>query len=230
MIEVYPHKRFRGVYWISAKGEERVATRNLALGRKVYGEKLVKVKGIEYRIWDPFRSKLSAAILKGMKELSIKPNLRVLYLGVATGTTASHISDIIGKRGILYGVDFAPRIMREFIDNVCAFRRNIVPILADARFPKAYRMLVGPVDVIYCDVAQPRQADILIDNAKFFLKEEGRFLLAVKARSIDVVKRPSRVYEREISILEREEFKIDERISLEPYSKDHLMVTGRKKS
>jgi len=230
-VKVISHPYFRGVYKVVLEdGSERLATKNLTPGKTVYGERLVKIEGEEYRIWDPFRSKLAAAMMKGMKSLPIKENGRVLYLGAASGTTASHVSDIVGKDGFVYCIEFSPRSIRDLIDNVCRFRENMAPILADARFPMRYATLVSRVDVIYCDVAQPEQARILADNAKIFLKKAGWIMLAVKARSIDVTKEPSEIYRREIDVLKRERFKISEVINLEPYEKDHTMVIAQFKA
>jgi len=230
-VKVISHPYFRGVYKVVLEdGSERLATKNLTPGKTVYGERLVKIEGEEYRIWDPFRSKLAAAMMKGMKSLPIKENGRVLYLGAASGTTASHVSDIVGKDGFVYCIEFSPRSIRDLIDNVCRFRENMAPILADARFPMRYATLVSRVDVIYCDIAQPEQARILADNAKIFLKKEGWIMLAVKARSIDVTKEPSEIYKREIDVLKRERFKISEVINLEPYEKDHTMVIAQFKA
>ena len=230
-VKLFPHPNFRGVYKLVLEdGSERLATKNLTPGKNVYGERLIKIEGEEYRVWDPFRSKLAAAMMKGMKSLPIKENGRVLYLGAASGTTASHVSDIVGKDGFVYCIEFSPRSIRDLIDNVCRFRENMAPILADARFPMRYATLVSRVDVIYCDIAQPEQARILADNAKIFLKKEGWIMLAVKARSIDVTKEPSEIYKREIDVLKRERFKISEVINLEPYEKDHTMVIAQFKA
>lgn len=188
---------------------------------------MVKYKGQEYRVWDPFRSKLAAAILKGLKSVPIQPRQKVLYLGAASGTTPSHVSDIVGPEGHVYCVEFAPRVLRELVDNVCAFRGNMSPILADARLPDSYRMLVGVMDDVYCDIAQPEQARVLADNADMFLRKNGGAMLAIKARSIDVSKPPSEIYEREIKILQKRDFKILEVIHLEPYDKAHLMVVAK---
>ena len=162
-----------------------------------------------------------------MKNLPIKKNSKVLYLGAASGTTASHVSDLVGKDGYVYCIEFSPRSIRDLIDNVCRFRVNMAPILADARFPMRYAPLMSKVDVIYCDVAQPEQARILADNAKIFLKKDGGIMLAIKARSIDVTKEPSEVYRREINVLKGEGFDISEIIDLEPYEKDHRMIIAQ---
>jgi len=229
-VEVRSHPEFPGIYEVTLEdGSTRLATRNLAPGRVVYGEKLITYEGVEYRLWDPYRSKLAAAILKGLEVVPIKPGCRVLYLGAASGTTASHVSDIIGEGGHVYCVEFAPRAIRELLNNVCRFRLNMSPILADARLPSGYSTLVGKVDVIYCDIAQPEQAKILADNARLYLKRDGWIMLAIKARSIDVTKEPKELYEREIKTLKKNNFEVKEVIRLEPYEKDHVMVTAEYK-
>jgi len=225
-IEVRPHPGFPSVFEaLHEDGSRRLATRNLTPGRSVYGERLVKHKGVEYRYWDPFRSKLAAAIFKNVKSVPIQPHHRVLYLGAASGTTASHVSDIVGKEGRVYCVEFSSRSMRELVNNVCSFRPNMLPILADARSPEKYACLVGErVSDVYCDIAQPEQAKILADNANLFLGRHGWAILVVKAQSIDVTKSPVEIYEKEISILEDRGFQIRETIHLEPYDKAHAMV------
>jgi len=223
--EVKPHPHFPGIYWaIMEDGSRKLATKNLTPGKNVYGERLVKHKGAEYRLWDPFRSKFAAAILKGLEKVPIKPGDKVLYLGAASGTTASHVSDIVGEMGHVYCIEFASRAIRELVNNVCAFRSNMSPILADARFPESYSALVEKVDNIYCDIAQPEQAKVLADNADLFLKPDGWIMLAIKAQSIDVTKEPSDIYKREISILKTRGFQIREIIHLEPYDKAHAMI------
>ncbi|OYT60646.1 MAG: fibrillarin [Desulfurococcales archaeon ex4484_217_1] len=223
-VNVKPHDKFEGVYIVELEdGSLKIATKNLAPGKRVYGERLFKIEGVEYREWNPYRSKLGAAILKGISDVPLKKGTKVLYLGVATGTTASHVSDIIGLEGKLYGVEFAYRVMREFV-TLAEIRKNLYPILADARLPHTYRNIVEEVDVIYSDVAQPEQAKLVADNADYFLKEGGYLLLAIKARSIDVTAEPSDVYKREIYTLKNRGFKILDVVHLEPYDKDHAMV------
>lgn len=204
-----------------------MATKNLAVGKKVYGERLVSFKDVEYRIWDPFRSKLAAAILKGLTMVPIKRNHKVLYLGAASGTTASHVSDIVGVKGHVYCVEFSPRSMRELVNKPCVSRINMTPILDDARTPEKYAMFVEKVDEIYCDVAQPEQAKIAGDNAEFFLKEDGWIMLAVKSQSIDVTKEPVEVYRNEGNVLRSFGFAIKDVVQLEPYIKAHAMIVSK---
>jgi|Deesub1362B_J571_1020462.scaffolds.fasta_scaffold10014_3 fibrillarin-like pre-rRNA processing protein len=219
------HEKFENIYWaiFEDTGEKKLATKNLAPGYAVYGERLIKYKGEEYRLWDPYRSKLAAAILRGINFVPIKTGDRILYLGAATGSTSSHCSDIVGPNGIVYCVEFSPRVLRELV-GVTEHHKNMIPLLEDARFPWKYRMLVPQVDVIYQDVAQPEQAKILADNAEFFLKPNGWALLAIKARSVDVTAEPSEVYKKEIETLEKRNFEIKDVVHLEPFDKAHAFL------
>jgi fibrillarin-like pre-rRNA processing protein len=222
---VRPHDPFEGVYWVTLEeGSKRLATKNLAPGISVYGERLIESSGTEFRTWDAYRSKLAAAILRKIDSLPIKPGKAVLYLGSASGTTASHVSDIVEERGRVYCVEFAQRSMRELIDTLCQHRSNVYPIMADARLPEKYKALVDRVDVIYSDVAQPEQAKILADNADLFLKPKGSVLIAIKSRSVDVTMEPTDVFNQETGILRARHFDILQTVRLEPYEKDHALV------
>jgi fibrillarin-like pre-rRNA processing protein len=228
-VKVKPHPQFPAIFQVTLEdGSQRLATRNLTPGRNVYGERLIRYGGVEYRLWDAFRSKLAAAILKNLKTVPIKPEHKVLYLGAASGTTASHVSDIVGERGRVYCVEFAARALRELVNNVCAYRVNMLPILEDARFPEKYAVFISAkVDDIYCDIAQPEQAKILADNADVFLKSSGWIMLAVKAQSIDVTKEPEEVYKSEVRVLENRGFRIEDVVHLEPYDKAHAMIVAQ---
>jgi len=214
----------QGVYWLMVDGEEKIATINLAPGVKVYGERLIIDKGIEYRLWDPFRSKLSVVIIKGLKTLPLREGSKVLYLGASTGTTASHVSDIIGDKGIIFCVEVSPRVAREFMERCVKYRKNMIPILEDARKHENYHSIFGHVDLVYCDIAQPDQTDIAIANCKHFLKKNGHLLLVVKSRSIDVTKKPSKVFKEEEEKIEKAGFKVEQVIELEPFDKDHALI------
>ena len=223
--DVKKHESFEGVYWALLEDHaRRLATKNLAPGINVYGERLVTDGENEYRTWDAYRSKLAAAILRHLDALPIRHGKNVLYLGSASGTTASHVSDIVEDEGRVYCVEFAQRSMRELIDALCEHRHNVYPILADARMPERYRATVDQVDVIYSDVAQPEQAKILADNADLFLTENGEALIAIKSRSVDVTRDPADVFKQEIEILRRRNFRVIQTVRLEPYEKDHALV------
>ena len=216
-------------FWIKSNGEQSLATENLVPGNQVYKEKLVSKKGTEYRLWDPFRSKLAAAIMNGLNEFPFENKTKVLYLGVSAGTTVSHISDIVGPSGIVFAVEHASRVARDFLDRVASHRKNIIPILQDARKPSEYFSVFGKVDVVYVDIAQPDQTRIAIENCDMFLKKGGLFFLVIKPRSIDVTKSPKKIIEEETEKL-KNEFEIIQSIDLRPYDKDHGMVVAKFKN
>jgi len=205
---------FPGVY----KEKGKLYTINTSPGNRVYGEHLIIEEGTEYRSWNPYKSKLAAAILKGLKEMPIKRNSRVLYLGAANGTTASHISDI-AVDGIIYAVEISSRAMRDLV-KVCKIRKNIIPILADASKPESYDMIVNCADLIYQDISQRDQVGIFIKNMEKF---GGNGILMVKARSIDVSAPPRKIFEKVKKEIENK-FEIKESIYLNPYSKDHMAL------
>jgi fibrillarin-like rRNA methylase len=139
------------------------------------------------------------------------------------------VSDIVGKKGRVYCVEFAQRSFRDLVNNASKNRRNMTPIFGDARFPEKYRSIVQGVETVYADIAQPDQARILSENTEQYLSEEGEFLLAVKARSIDVSEDPSTIFRRERTLLEAKGYKVKEMIRLDPFEKDHCMILGSKR-
>ncbi|MFX1310577.1 MAG: fibrillarin-like rRNA/tRNA 2'-O-methyltransferase, partial [Promethearchaeota archaeon] len=151
-IEIRNHPKFHNIFITGPQDRLKLYTKNLDVGKRVYGEKLINYKGIEYREWDPFRSKLAALILENPISNFLSESLKCLYLGASSGTTISHLSDIISS-GIIYGVEFSERSIRQLIQNT-SNRKNIVPILGDARFPNNYaKYIFTNVDMIYQDVA-----------------------------------------------------------------------------
>jgi rRNA 2'-O-methyltransferase fibrillarin len=228
LIEQHRHS---GVFIARGK-EDALCTKNLVPGEKVYGEKLVKLKNSnglldeEFRVWNPFRSKLAAAILGGIDDIYIKPGMKILYLGAANGTTVSHISDIIGNTGQLYAVEFSHRSGRDLL-SLAKKRTNIIPIIEDARHPYKYRMFLSMVDLIFSDVAQPDQARIISINASYFLRTGGYFIISIKASCIDSTVDTSLVFSKEIQKLQKEGFRPSEQITLEPYERDHAIIIGR---
>jgi len=209
--------------------ENTLFTKNMIIGDSVYGEKLTTViegrDKIEYRQWNPFRSKIAAAILCDVGQIYMPPGSKVLYLGAASGTTVSHVSDIVGLEGLVYAVEFAPRPGRDLID-LSRKRRNIIPIIEDARYPRKYCMLIKMVDTIFADVAQPNQADIVGLNAQFFLKDEGHVVISIKANCIDRTDKPEVVFANEVTKMKEKGMEVREPLSLEPYQLGHAVVVG----
>jgi rRNA 2'-O-methyltransferase fibrillarin len=142
----------------------------------------------------------------------------------------------------VYAVEFSPRSGRDLI-NMAKKRTNVIrelivhevmgrlltqrlAIVEDARLPQRYRMLLSTVDVIFADVAQPDQARIVAVNADQFLKNGGHAIISIKASCIDSTAKPEVVFAREVELLRSYKFKPLEQVTLEPYERDHAMVTG----
>ena len=196
-------------------------TENLTPGRSVYGERLVAVRGVEYRQWDPQRSKLAALLLKGWKILPLDRASQVLYLGAASGTTVSHVSDI-ALEGTVFAVEISRRVFQKLLD-LAESRHNVLPILADASKPDAYAGTVGRVDLVYQDIAQRDQVEILHRNLRF-LNPDGAVILIVKSRSVDVAREPAAVYRGVESALRKRGLHILGTIPLDPFQRDHAAV------
>merc|ERR1711990_793635 len=225
-VVVEPH-RHQGMFVAKGK-EDALCTLNLVPGESVYGEKRISVEGeegnkVEYRVWNPFRSKIAAAVLGGIDNCEFKPGAKVLYLGAASGTTVSHVSDLVGETGQVFAVEFSQRVGRDLV-NMAKKRTNIVPIVEDARHPQKYRMLIPMVDVIFADIAQPDQARILAHNAHMFVKNRGHFVIAIKATCVDSTLAPEVVYQNEVQKLKEEKFRPVDMMTLEPYERDHAVV------
>ncbi|MCD6483250.1 MAG: fibrillarin-like rRNA/tRNA 2'-O-methyltransferase [Candidatus Aenigmarchaeota archaeon] len=214
---------FPGVFRIG----DDLFTKNLVPGEKVYGERLVKINGVEYRFWDPFRSKPASAIKKGLKTFPLEEDSNILYLGAATGTTISHFSDI-AKNGVIYAVEISEVPYRKLMD-LSKKRFNIVPILADARKEKEYSdFIFGKVNVVYCDISQPDEVEIFIRNCEKYLKDDGYGMVAVKSRSIDVVKDPMEIYREAEKKIKAVGYEHLETVKLDPFEKDHAIIVCKK--
>ncbi|MEM2142019.1 MAG: fibrillarin-like rRNA/tRNA 2'-O-methyltransferase [Candidatus Thorarchaeota archaeon] len=225
-MKIAPHK-FPGVFTISDERGYQLGTRALVAGQSVYGERTITENDTEYRLWSPRRSKLAAAIQNGLQEFPIQPGSHVLYLGAASGTTVSHVSDIVGPEGCVFAVEFSATVARALFQ-LAHVRQNVNPIVADARHPTQYLPLLRtPVDVVYQDVAQPDQARILALNMRAASSYGGWGMIAIKARSVSSTTPVTEIYRRETAALESLGLEVVERVMLDPFERDHIMVTVR---
>ena len=192
-------------------------------GDRVYGETLRTVGGVEYRQWDPFRSKLAAYLLKANP--SAAPwgaGASTLYLGGGHGTTASHLSDVVQDAPIFL-IEKSPTAFAPLL-SLARRRTNLLPILADAQLPERYQADVGRVGFLYQDVAQRQQAAIFVENARACLAPDGRGLLMLKVRSVSQ-RRPANVIVRDArQELTRAGFTVEHEVSLAPFSKEHVAL------
>ncbi len=214
---------FEGIY----SDNKSIYTKNLLPGKKVYGEKLLSDGENEYREWNPYRSKYCAALKNGLLKNIFFAGSKVLYLGSAEGTTISHISDIVGDEGFVFGVDVSETAMQKLLE-LSEKRSNIFPILGDAQLPAEYTEEVGcEIDALFQDISQRNQTEIFLRNS-FMLKKEGFGALSLKTKSISQTEKKEDIVAMEQEKLS-EEFEILQVISLEPYEKEHYLILVRKK-
>jgi fibrillarin-like pre-rRNA processing protein len=209
---------------VIALDDQRIATKNLAPGQRVYDEDLLTIDGAEWRTWDPTRSKLGAYLIKGGRHFPLDEKSRVVYLGAANGTTPSHVSDVVSQ-GLLVAVEFSPRSFRDLL-RMSSPRQNVVPVLADAWRPELYERYVGRVDLLFQDIAQRQQAQIFVKNLERFRPPWG--IISVKARSVNVAAHPRDVYDQVArDITELSGYEVVEVVDLGPFEKDHAAIVVR---
>ena len=207
--------------------KNRLFTPNITPGQSFFKEVIVHEGGREFREWDCRRSKLAAAIATGCKNIFVRNSNVILYLGAAHGYTVSYLSDIVGNGGFIFALDSAPRVVRDLVFLAKA-RKNVAPMLADAAHPETYINKISQVDVVYQDIAQKQQAEIFMKNMDMFLKPGGYGMIAVKARSIDVTKKPSVLFNDVRKLIENKYPVVDFRV-LDPFEKDHCFIICKKK-
>ncbi|MBN1803401.1 MAG: fibrillarin-like rRNA/tRNA 2'-O-methyltransferase [Candidatus Lokiarchaeota archaeon] len=226
-FEIRNHPKFYNVYISGNPENPKLFTKNLIPGISVYGERLIQFRDFEYREWDPYRSKLAALLIKNPIHNFFSKKFNCLYLGASSGTTISHLSDI-NTEGIIYGVEFAPRSIRQLIQN-SEKRNNIIPILGDANLPENYaNTIFNKIDLIYQDVAQPNQAEIAIKNSEYYLKKGGIVILAIKSQSIDSVGNLDKIFNQEKQAIGKANMEILESISIQKHAEKHIMLIIKK--
>ena len=219
--------RHDGIFVARGK-EDALVTKNMVVGESVYGEKRISVDAedgtkTEYRVWNPFRS-------ESRRRHPGRPGQHLhqaRHQAAVPGRRGHHRVALLRRGragGIVYAVEFSHRPGRDLEHGEEA--PNVIPIIEDARHPQKYRMLVGMVDTIFADVAQPDQARIVALNAQHFLKPGGNFIISIKANCIDSTVPAEAVFAREVKKLQQEQFKPAEQLTLEPYERDHAIVCG----
>lgn len=192
----------------------------------VYGERWTEVSERRLRLFEPARSKLAAALVRGWTGDVPSVGESWLYLGAASGTTASHVADLVGPEGRVYAVE---RSLRPFARLLALSERwsTLRPILADARDPVEYASLVPPVDGMYVDISQADQLDIALRNVELLARGEGtRVLIALKTASMGRHRTASGHREFAERLL-AEKVALFPSASLEPFHRGHFLVGGR---
>lgn len=192
----------------------------------VYGERWIERSGRTYRVFDPNRSKLAAGLVRGWDGPVPRVGERWLYLGAASGTTASHVADLVGPDGAVYAVE---RSVRPFARLLALAERwpGLLPVLGDARGPEAYLDLVPPVEGIYADIPQPDQIEIVLANARLFLRgPESGLVVALKTasmgRATPAAGHLHRAEEQLGALVD-----LDPSVKLDPFHRAHYLIGGR---
>ena len=225
------------VSWAVRYDGRALWTENAVPGSSVYGEQLKQFSRIEYRRWNPKRSKLAAGIMRTKRNKSLllpKAGTTVLYLGAGHGTSISHLHDhLCGMNndlgGRLIALDSAPRCLRDLI-HLADSRPGLVPVLGDARKHSAWGILLpAMVDWLFQDVAQSGQVEIFIDACQRFLSLDGCGLLSLKAASERWTGEGEEILFTKVEQqLVDSGFAVEECIKLSGYEDNHVLFVTRR--
>ena len=222
--------------WGVKKEGKSIWTRNANKGVSVKGERRKRTGKIEWRRWDPYKSKVAAALLKtngDPSQILPDPGSVCLYLGASSGTTVSHIHDHVcgaenHHNGQLMAIEISPRMMRD-LQTLAEQRKGLIPVLTDARDVNGYAtMMRGKAQWIHQDLSIADQAQNFISIAEKILSKGGTGILSLKAateRSIEG-EDESR-FARAESLLRQSSLDFIERIDIEQYQKQHAVFHVR---
>ena len=214
------------IFWITVKNKKKLATLNNASINEVYNEKLIKINGKQYNLWNPYTSKLAAAIVNGMEIFPILKKTKVLYLNGTIEKTLSHISDIIGVNGKIFILRDINENSKKFLDNVMNDRTNVFTITRDNGDPAKFSSKTEMVNVVYVDITQHNETEVAIQNCKRYLTDGGFLMLVVPTKKIDFVNNPNGQNLEEIQKLQSS-FEIIQQINLTDFFKEHSMIIAK---
>tara|TARA_B100001765_G_scaffold129147_1_gene81100 strand:+ start:171 stop:845 length:675 start_codon:yes stop_codon:yes gene_type:complete len=214
------------IFWITVKNKKKLATLNNASVNEVYNEKLIKMNGKQYNLWNPYTSKLAAAIVNGMEIFPILKKTKVLYLNGTIEKTLSHISDIIGVNGKIFILRDINENSKNFLENVMNDRTNVFTITRDNGDPAKFSSKTEMVNVVYVDITQHNETEVAIQNCKRYLRDGGFLMLVVPTKKIDFVNKPNGQNIEEIQKLQSS-FEIIQQINLTDFFKEHSMIIAK---
>ena len=211
-------------------------SRNSTRGKSVGGERRKRDGKIEWRRWDPFRSKVAAALLmtsQKASELLPSPGDTCLYLGASSGTTVSHIHDMVcgsnnHHNGQIIAVEISPRMMRD-LSSLAEERSGLIPILNDARETQSYAPVMREkAHWIHQDLSIADQAENFISIATSTLKNGGIGLLSLKAASERQFEGDDQSrFSRAEKLIEESELELIEKIDISQYQEQHMVFFVR---
>ena len=191
-----------------------------------YKENLVEINVKQYSIWNPYMSKLAAAIINGIEIYPILKKTKILYVDPATEKTVKHISNIVGINGKIFAVRDVMKNSKNFLEQIVKNRSNIFTIIPDKTNPARLTGMTETVDVIYIDIAEHNQTEIAIQNCKNHLRIGGFLMLIVPTKNIDFANNPSKKNQEERKKLQTS-FDIIQEINLTDFFKEYSMVIAK---
>lgn len=226
--EIEIHNNSESEKDFSSDSEIEVIQKNSLNNRNVSNIQNIQNK-LEYRIWDTFYSKLGAAIETGISNIYMKPGSKVLYLGAGNDSysTISHISDLVGKEGVVYAVEKS-EIKGLVLKTLAKKRINIKPIIYDAKIPFNYKnSIINLVDCIFANISEKDITIILAKNAEFFLKSKGGFICVINANQNDSKNKSQKEkIDEQIRLLKENSLYVKEYISLDNFESGFAVVSG----
>tara|TARA_B100000700_G_C14960902_1_gene816391 strand:- start:4 stop:708 length:705 start_codon:yes stop_codon:yes gene_type:complete len=222
------------IVWGVRKEGRTLWTRNAVKGISVRGERRKRDGRIEWRRWDPTRSKVAAAILRTREDpspLLPTPGSTCLYLGASSGGTVSHIHDFVcgaenHHGGQLVAVEISPRMVRDLV-KLSDMRPGLVPVLGDARKPEQVAAFIrGKANWIHQDLSIADQAETFVKMATSFLSPGGIGLLSLKAASERSSEGDDNSrFQKAERILRESDLVLQERIDLTGLEEQHVVFS-----
>ena len=167
------------IFQIQIGDKEQLATKNIVEGTKTHKEKIVIVNDEEFLEWNPYKSKLAAAIRNGLQILPIIKNSKVVCINLLEESTMLHISNIVGSGGSVFVID-VNKNKKSFLNKLVDTHKNIIPIYDAADELSFSSSITGKVDALYVDLPESEQIEQIVEKYGSLLKNEGFLMLVTK--------------------------------------------------
>ena len=167
------------IFQIQIGNEEQLATKNMVKGTKTRKEKIVIVNNEEFLEWNPYKSKLAAAIRNGLQIIPIIKNSKIVCINLPEESTMLHISNIVGSGGSVFVID-VNKNKKSFLNKLVNTHKNIIPIYDTVDELSFSSSITGKVDALYVDIPESEQIEQIVEKYGSLLKNEGFLMLIAK--------------------------------------------------
>ena len=167
------------IFQIQIGNEEQLATKNMVKGTKTRKEKIVIVNNEEFLEWNPYKSKLAAAIRNGLQIIPIIKNSKIVCINLLEESTMLHISNIVGSGGSVFVID-VNKNKKSFLNKLVNTHKNIIPIYDKVDELSFFSSITGKVDALYVDIPESEQIEQIVEKYGSLLKNEGFLMLIAK--------------------------------------------------